>query len=753
MSESPRNISFCTHAIQQDEVLWIADAREDPRFVDSPLVASGPRVRFYAGAPILSGGHRVGTVCVLDFAPRPFDAGLATVLQDLARMAADQLELRQLRAAEAVSKNLTASTSDAVICADQTGAITLWNRGAETTFGWSADEAVGRPLHIIIPPALQSAHSAGFARVIGSGSPRLIGKTVEVPAIHKDGRELPMELTLSTWTSGEGRFVGAICRDVSERKRAEEAVRRSRDEEAAAKGESAAAYDTMRLLVRSATTCLVMTDRDLRVIDVSDRWTETYGRARETVLGSTMHEVFPSSRERWQPIYSRCLAGARERGDLAVSAEDGAGQRWFQWEIAPWRDASGQVAGLLLTNHEVTALVAAKEAAESSQAETRRAHQAAEAANRVKDEFLANMSHEIRTPLNGVLGLSGVLALTPLTPDQAEMVATIEDSGRELERMLTGVLELVRLDAGEAELKPERIDLDRLLADVSEARRAEAAIKGLVIKIKRTGDRRAALMGDGGRIRGVLDRLLENAIKFTEHGSILLTLDLQQSGDRVRARFGVRDTGIGFDPDQAERLFDRFRQADGSATRRFGGSGLGLAVCRSMAAAMGGDIEAWSKPGEGSAFTLVLELEPLADGAVQPAAAPRAVRVLLAEDHPTNRTVVELILGGIGVELTCVENGAEAVSAAEAADFDLILMDMQMPVMDGLSAIRAIREREASGGGGRTPVYTLTANALPEHRAAALAAGADEHLTKPISAARLIASVARAAGQPLEAAA
>jgi len=222
----------------------------------------------------------------------------------------------------------------------------------------------------------------------------------------------------------------------------------------------------------------------------------------------------------------------------------------------------------------------------------------------------------------------------------------------------------------------------------------------------------------------------------------------------VSLRLIVRDTGIGFDAKVGAKLFNRFEQADGSITRRFGGTGLGLAISRSIAEAMGGTLEAVSQPGAGAAFTLALDL-PRARG--ESAAAPAAVtapvepetilnrpRVLLAEDHPTNRKVVALILEAVGVDLTIVENGQAAVEAAQANDFDVILMDMQMPVMDGLTAIRLIRERERAMGARRTPILALTANAMPEHARASAEAGADGHLSKPIAAAKLIEAVRHA---------
>jgi CheY-like chemotaxis protein len=261
-------------------------------------------------------------------------------------------------------------------------------------------------------------------------------------------------------------------------------------------------------------------------------------------------------------------------------------------------------------------------------------------------------------------------------------------------------------------------------------------------------DARRSVKGDLTRLRQIVSNLLSNAVKFTAAGTVALSVDAQCRDETMWVSLSVRDTGIGFDEQAHERLFLRFEQADGSITRRYGGTGLGLAISRSLAEAMGGGLEATSIPGEGAVFTLKLALPlgaeeacPTALDAPAPVMAGARRRILLAEDHPTNRRVVQLILDAIDVDLTCVEDGAAAVEAVAAQDFDLVLMDMQMPVMDGLTAVRAIRAREAQRGEGRTRIISLTANAMPEHAEASRLAGADGHLTKPIAADKLIAAV------------
>jgi PAS domain S-box-containing protein len=420
--------------------------------------------------------------------------------------------------------------------------------------------------------------------------------------------------------------------------------------------------------------------------------------------------------------------------------------RWGRVKHILFDDASGRRQVLWIAE-DITELRAAAEG-------LKRAAVEAEAANRAKSEFLANMSHEIRTPLNGVMGVAGALARTELSAAQREMVSLIETSAKTLETLLSDILDLARIEAGRMEIQPEPFDLACSVNACGALFDAAAQAKGLDLRVEIDPQAAGGYLGDAARIRQILCNLLSNAVKFTQAGEVALTVGWRDGEAGPELVFEVRDTGIGFDAETKARLFSRFEQADGSITRRFGGSGLGLSISRSLAEAMGGRLEGDAWPGKGSLFRLSLAL-PRCDAAVDaPAEASAAqttpdplagMRVLLAEDHPTNRRVVELILGAAGVDLTCVENGADALEAFRQGDYDLILMDMQMPVMDGLTAIREIRRIEAADGLAPTLIHVLTANAMPEHATASLAAGADGHISKPIVAGDLLDRVAACA--------
>jgi signal transduction histidine kinase/ActR/RegA family two-component response regulator len=362
------------------------------------------------------------------------------------------------------------------------------------------------------------------------------------------------------------------------------------------------------------------------------------------------------------------------------------------------------------------------------------------ASHRTQTQFLANVSHEIRTPLNGVNAIAAALGRTPLSAAQAEMVGIIQGSGETLERVLSDVLDVSHMETGVVKVELQPFHLGDTIRSVAGLAAARTHDKGLDLILDIDPAAEAAVTGDAVRVKQILTNLVSNAVKFTSDGYVAIAVRPEDQG---RWRIDVQDTGVGFDPADKDRLFSRFQQGDGSTTRAYGGTGLGLTICKQLVELMGGEIDATAAPGEGATFSVRLPLPltaatPLARPEADVDAAPdRPLRILLADDHPTNRKVVELLFSQFDIDLVCAENGREACEVFAVQRFDLVLMDMQMPVMDGLTAVRAIRERERQRSFERTPIVMLTANALPEHREASLAAGADLHMTKPIEASKL----------------
>jgi signal transduction histidine kinase/CheY-like chemotaxis protein len=367
-----------------------------------------------------------------------------------------------------------------------------------------------------------------------------------------------------------------------------------------------------------------------------------------------------------------------------------------------------------------------------------------ERANQAKSVFLANMSHELRTPLNGVIAIGDRLAEEKDPERRRELAALVTSSGRLLEQVLGDILDVSKIEAGQFQLTPAPFDLAQLVGGVAELHRASAQTKALDFQWSIQPGAAGGYMGDAGRISQILNNLLANAVKFTAVGGVSLAVERGEDG----LTFTVTDTGVGFDDSVRQRLFKRFVQADQSITRQFGGTGLGLSICAALAEMMGGRIDARAVLGRGAIFQVDLPLPRV--GAVEDVAEDeeeevslQGLRVLVAEDHPTNRKVVEIILEPFDVTLTMVEDGQAAFEAFAPGAFDAILMDMQMPIMDGLTATRLIREREAALGASPVLLVMLTANAMEEHVAAAKAVGADLHLAKPVRPAQLLEALAR----------
>ena len=397
-------------------------------------------------------------------------------------------------------------------------------------------------------------------------------------------------------------------------------------------------------------------------------------------------------------------------------------------------------------------IIADRDKLEKARRRAAEGEQAAEAANLAKSQFLATMSHEIRTPLNGVLGMAQAIAGDELSERQRERLDIVRQSGESLLAILNDILDLSKIEAGKLELEAAEFSLSEVARGAHAAFTGLANKKGLSFCLEMQGDC-GTFRGDPVRLRQIMYNLISNALKFTDAGEVRVALSWQQG---VLSLI-VADTGVGIAPEAVGRLFNNFAQADASTTRRFGGTGLGLAICRHLAEAMNGSISVESQIGQGSRFIVSLPLEQISGepatvvhtkAPVDPSAAfEKPVRVLAAEDNSINQLVLKTLLHQAGIQPVVVDNGAAAVEAWERQEWDVILMDVQMPQMDGPTATRRIRELERQRGGRRTPILALTANAMPDQVAQYLAAGMDGHVAKPIEISNLFTSLERVLAQ------
>ncbi|WP_395631862.1 ATP-binding protein [Aquidulcibacter sp.] len=383
-------------------------------------------------------------------------------------------------------------------------------------------------------------------------------------------------------------------------------------------------------------------------------------------------------------------------------------------------------------------------------------------ASDAKSQFLATMSHEIRTPLNGIVGLSEVLNTTKLNASQQEMVNLVRTSGETLERLVSDVLDSAKIEADKLELCLAPFDLRETIETAAHTFRTRAEEKAVAFNLEIHPEAEGRYLGDAVRIRQIISNLTSNAVKFTEKGQVDIQVDaLEIDGESVELRIQVSDTGIGFDPKASQHLFNRFEQADNSISRRFGGTGLGLSICKSLCELMDGSISATSQLGSGSRFEVRIQVkyaEALKTGLRLPmglmnddtaflneaSVGSSGLRVLVAEDNPINQKVITFMLEPMGMTPVMAANGREALDLFKVGSFDLVLMDMMMPEMDGLAATQAIRVWEKENNLPRTPIAMLSANAMSEHVKAALAAGCDVHIAKPVTPAALVTGMTEA---------
>lgn len=660
-----------------------------------------------------------GACIEVRMAPMP-DGGVVLTYTDITARKAFE---RALREDEERFRGLLEAAPDAMVIVDADGRIAIVNTQAEKLFGYERAALIGQPVEMLMPQRFRGDHRGHRAGYASDPRSRAMGSGLDLLGCRKDGTEFPIEISLSPIEVNGQAFVSSAIRDVTARKRMEGALRESEER-----------FRIMTANVPGVVFRRVQTlDGRVSFSFVSAGIAELCGLTPEAVMAdsSLLYEaVHPDDRE---IVLENARQSARDlapiRNEVRFVAQGGA-TKWVQTLAQPQRAANGDIVwdGVII---DVTAL--------------KEAEAAAEAANRAKTEFLASMSHELRTPLTSILGFADLLLDQNMTPEQRRYLELQRDAGRILLAVVNDILDFSKIEAGALTLEAVPLSIASIVDSCRNILAAAAKAKNIDLLVSVDADVPDGVIGDPVRLRQILHNLLSNAIKFTAKGRIELTVRRLPADNpgQCSLQFEIKDTGIGIPPEKLDRLFQRFSQVDSSTARQYGGTGLGLAICRRLVEAMGGKIGVNSVLGVGSAFWFAVSLPIASKGAnaaleesaaAYAPAAPR--RILLAEDVEPNQLLIGSMLRAAGHQVDIVGDGAAAVDAARSGGYDVILMDMQMPRMDGLAATRLIRARERSDE--HIPIIALTANVMSNEVRRCVEAGMDAHASKPIDRPALL---------------
>lgn len=598
---------------------------------------------------------------------------------------------------------------DCIIMMDQAGLIVEFNPAAEQVFGYTRAEAVGAQLaDLIIPANLRGAHHKGLKHYLSTGEHAVLNQRIEVPATNKAGDELLVELAISPVEFGGNKFFSAYLRDITQARAAQDELR--------------ASEERFQSLFELSPDAIVVINGKGDLLDANTLACELAGYPKEEMLKRPAIDFVPAE------SLAAAFAGMASAGNgetVRVQMDFvNAQQERVPTELLGRKIESEDGALYYGVIRDISDRLAKEQ-------QLRQSKEAAEQANSAKSDFLANMSHEMRTPLNGVIGSLSLVEDDGISAESASLIKTAERSAETLLTLIDDLLDLSRIEAGEIDLEYSVFDPSELSTLVSEVFRPLAEAKGVTLSTE-VNSGGHSIKSDVGKVRQVLLNLVGNAIKFTQRGEVAVNIEYHREAPDKCLTLSVRDTGIGISKKDQTVLFDRFKQADSSRSKSHGGAGLGLAICQELADIMDGKISVDSAPGVGSTFTFSIPVEA-AEKQVAPintkdANAHRlSGRVLIAEDSETNAMVAKKMLDRLGLDYEHVLDGAAAIDAALASEFDVVLMDVSMPNVDGLEATRVLRDR-----GFDKPIIAMTAHALKGDRDQAFKHGMTGYVTKPV---------------------
>lgn len=729
-----RSESICAHALSLEahSVMIVPDATLDPRFRDNPYVVGEPHVRFYMGALLTDrSGHNLGTLCVIDSVPRA-DVTQTEIdrLKVLASIVVDELEWSSTYRGLAEHRHLLdmAETMSGVghWRFEVASGDVIWSNEVYRIHGLDPGrfDPVLEDVVAFYHPDDRPVLEAHIAHAMATGE----GYELRLRVQRSDGalRDVAARATCEVGADGKVSAVFGVFQDITGQVKALQTAERNK-----------ARYKVLTETVSDVITRIQL-DGTSRYI--SPRIKTLLGYEPQEMAGQTAwHFVAEPDRPAMLAAF-QAIANGEEEATLKHQAVHRDGHLiWVETRLRVVRDSGGQPKDLVAAIRDISV----QKALEDDLTEAR---EAAEAAASVKSEFLANMSHELRTPLTSIIGFAGLTRSQPdLPPIARDYIDRVDHASRALLCTVNDLLDFSKLEAGQVAIRTEPSDVAGLCEATLDLFAPQAGSRDIRLRLDVHPSATGHFLIDPDRVRQVLLNLVGNAVKFTSQGEISLTLEHTPGTGRLSVT--VTDTGDGISEDKAQLLFRRFSQIDGSMTRHHGGTGLGLAICKGLVEAMGGEIGMTSTPGEGSRFWFsVLAPRVASTPAVTPTASNQVsyggIRVLVVDDHPANRELAQLFLVGVGAEITEAEDGEAACARAAEWPFDVILMDLRMPVMDGFEALRQIRSRV--GPNDATPILAFTADAGPDDSERLLGLGFDGVVSKPIDASDLISAIARA---------
>jgi PAS domain S-box-containing protein len=779
ITELPMSLSFCRYALLSDDIFEIPDTLKDELFATHSLVAGPAQIRFYAGIPLTThDGRKVGTICILDRAPRTLTDAQKTCLRVLSRQVATTMELlktteqlhdalmlsdQHARSLEGQNKELQHVNMELLSSEEEILSnlefITLLQADLERTekqYRELIDDANDIIYELdnagkfcFVNPAMVSVTRYEKSKLIGMIYTDLIHpddrqqvndfyrvqrktKTqqsyLEFRIVCADGSQIWVGQNVNMFFDGASYVckVSAVSRDITTLKNMQHRLEKSEE-----------IYRLISTNTRDLVTLYEANDEATRTF-VSPSVKNILGYEVEELVGKSPFDlIHVDDRERVRDLTKRItLNGQPATMEYRVFRKDGT-MIWLESNSQPFFNAAGEIVGFQASAREITK----RKEFEMSLHE---AKQKAEHATNAKTEFLSMMSHEIRTPMNAIIGLTNILLSDSPMDSQKEYLELMQFAGKNLLTIINDILDFSKIEAGKLQLEETPFDLQALVMNTKMMLLPKAKEKGLTLTVSYDKQLPRTLVGDPVRIAQILMNLAGNAIKFTETGKVeVLFSQSAFDGHSHAINIKVKDTGIGIAPEHLDKVFDRFSQADSYTTRKFGGTGLGLAITKNIVELMGGNISVTSTCGVGSIFEISIRLkgaaqeaEPIPVKSLVEEASPRNIRVLLVEDNAVNQIVASSYLKKWNMGVSIAANGQEAVKAIESKAYDVILMDLQMPIMDGYEATKIIRAK-ADQYFQRLPIIALTASAMMGMKDMVLDVGMDDFVSKPFDPAEL----------------